>query len=49
MDSRLDGEEDAANDDEPTVKKRRGGEHGRDWACDFEGCAKDFKSVFSSS
>ena len=45
MDGRLDGEE----DDEPAVKKRRGGDHGRDWLCDFEGCTKDFKSVFSSS
>ncbi|KAF9453973.1 hypothetical protein P691DRAFT_718388 [Macrolepiota fuliginosa MF-IS2] len=25
-------------------KKRRGGEWGRDWICDFEGCSKDFKS-----
>lgn len=48
-DGRLDGEEDAVNDDEPAVKKRRGGEHGRDWICDFEGCTKDFKSVFSAS
>lgn len=45
VDGRLDGEE----DDEPAVKKRRGGDHGRDWLCDFEGCTKDFKSVFSSS
>ncbi|KAF9643120.1 hypothetical protein BDM02DRAFT_3157513 [Thelephora ganbajun] len=44
LDGRLDGEEDAANDGEPAVKKRRGGDHGRDWVCDFEGCTKDFKS-----
>lgn len=49
VDGRLDGEEDAADEDEPAVKKRRGGEHGRDWICDFEGCTKDFKSVFYSS
>jgi general transcription factor IIIA len=26
-------------------KRRRGGELGRDWKCDFAGCEKDFKSV----
>jgi len=26
-------------------KRRRGGEIGRDWNCDVEGCTKDFKSV----
>ena len=26
-------------------KKRRGGEIGRDWKCDVDGCIKDFKSV----
>ena len=26
-------------------KRRRGGEVGRDWKCEVEGCAKDFKSV----
>ena len=25
--------------------RRRGGELGRDWKCDVDGCAKDFKSV----
>lgn len=49
VDDRLDGEDDGVNDDEPVVKKRRGGEHGRNWACDFEGCTKDFKSVLASS
>ena len=49
VDDCLDGEQDAVNDDEPAVKKRRGGNHGRDWVCDFEGCTKDFKSVFPLS
>lgn len=30
-------------------KRRRGGELGRDWICDFAGCGKDFKSVCSTS
>jgi general transcription factor IIIA len=29
-----------------TGKRRRGGEIGRDWKCDNEGCTKDFKSVW---
>jgi len=29
---------------EPPRKKRRGGEVGRDWKCDVDGCTKDFKS-----
>ena len=33
--------------DEPPRKKRRGGDVGRDWVCDVEGCGKDFKSVSS--
>lgn len=33
---------------EPPRKKRRGGEIGRDWKCDAEGCTKDFKSVRAS-
>ena len=49
LDGRLDGGEDAASGGEPATKKKRGGDHGRDWACDFEGCTKDFKSVFPSS
>ncbi|KAJ7502882.1 hypothetical protein B0H11DRAFT_1711385 [Mycena galericulata] len=32
------------NDDERPRKRRRGGEVGRDWKCDVDGCAKDFKS-----
>jgi general transcription factor IIIA len=40
----------AAEDDdmdsmEPPLKRRRGGEIGRDWKCDVDGCDKDFKSV----
>ncbi|KAJ6495668.1 transcription factor iiia [Mycena vitilis] len=31
-------------DGEPPRKKRRGGEVGRDWKCEVDGCAKDFKS-----
>ncbi|KAJ7350369.1 hypothetical protein DFH08DRAFT_108230 [Mycena albidolilacea] len=31
-------------DGEPPRKKRRGGELGRDWKCEFDGCTKDFKS-----
>ncbi|KAJ7350372.1 hypothetical protein DFH08DRAFT_108248 [Mycena albidolilacea] len=32
-------------DGEPPRKKRRGGELGRDWKCEFDGCTKDFKSA----
>jgi len=43
------GLDDAASDtdsaaSEPPTKKRRGGEIGRDWLCDVEGCSKAFKS-----
>ncbi|KAF9777877.1 hypothetical protein BJ322DRAFT_1094846 [Thelephora terrestris] len=44
LDSRLGSEEGATNDDEPSMKRKRGGDHGRDWVCDFEGCTRDFKS-----
>ena len=40
-----DGEDDSRGDLAPPPKKRRGGEIGRDWICDMEGCTKDFKSV----
>jgi general transcription factor IIIA len=30
---------------QPPVKRRRGGEIGRDWKCDVDNCDKDFKSV----
>lgn len=32
-------------DDSQPTKKRRGGDWGRDWKCDYGGCSKDFKSV----
>jgi hypothetical protein len=32
-------------DDSQPTKKRRGGDWGRDWKCDHEGCSKEFKSV----
>lgn len=32
-------------DDGPPRKKRRGGDIGRDWKCDYDDCGKDFKSV----
>lgn len=40
-------EEKSADDeaDHQPAKRRRGGDWGRDWICDFEKCAKDFKSV----
>ncbi|KAI0793395.1 hypothetical protein C8Q75DRAFT_559342 [Abortiporus biennis] len=31
-------------DNDRPKKRRRGGEIGRDWACEIEGCDKDFKS-----
>ncbi|KAG6813740.1 hypothetical protein H0H92_007692 [Tricholoma furcatifolium] len=34
---------------QPPRKKRRGGELGRDWKCDMDGCEKDFKSVSTPS
>lgn len=40
------GDADSGNEtDRPPKKKRRGGEQGRDWKCEFVGCDKDFKSV----
>lgn len=33
------------DDDEPPQKKRRGGQVGRDFVCECNGCGKDFKSV----
>jgi general transcription factor IIIA len=38
-------EPDSGNEtDQPPRKKRRGGEHGRDWQCEEAECSKDFKS-----
>ncbi|RDX55997.1 hypothetical protein OH76DRAFT_1427399 [Lentinus brumalis] len=34
----------SGNEDERPRKRRRGGEVGRDWLCEVEGCGKDFKS-----
>ncbi|KAI0670027.1 hypothetical protein C8Q78DRAFT_160837 [Trametes maxima] len=34
----------SGSDNERPRKRRRGGEIGRDWVCEVEGCAKDFKS-----
>ncbi|TFK62256.1 transcription factor iiia [Pluteus cervinus] len=33
-----------SDSEEPPLKRRRGGEIGRDWKCEVEGCGKDFKS-----
>ncbi|KAI0778057.1 hypothetical protein BD413DRAFT_506447 [Trametes elegans] len=33
-----------SDDEERPHKRRRGGEVGRDWACEVPGCGKDFKS-----
>jgi len=43
-----DSEHDNDDIELPANKKRRGGELGRDWKCDVDGCGKDFKSVGSS-
>lgn len=40
-----DTDADGGDEDEPPQKKRRGGEIGRDFVCEVEGCGKDFKSV----
>ena len=37
--------EDAVGEDGRPKKKRRGGEIGRDWACNVDECVKSFKSV----
>lgn len=39
-----DSEQDDEDTELPAKKKRRGGELGRDWKCDVDGCGKDFKS-----
>jgi hypothetical protein len=38
-------EDGSSEEDGPPRKRRRGGEAGRDWKCEVEGCTKDFKSV----
>jgi len=38
-------EDHSSEEDAPPRKRRRGGELGRDWKCEVEGCTKDFKSV----
>ena len=38
-------EDGSSEEDVPPRKRRRGGEVGRDWKCEVEGCTKDFKSV----
>lgn len=38
-------DEDGDGEESRPRKRRRGGEMGRDWKCDVEGCGKDFKSV----
>lgn len=43
-DAEDDGGADEGGDERPR-KRRRGGEIGRDWQCEVEGCTKDFKSV----
>lgn len=43
-----DEEEELESGSERARKRRRGGEVGRDWICDFEGCDKEFKSVNDS-
>jgi general transcription factor IIIA len=39
-----DGDESNATSRAPR-KRRRGGDYGRDWKCEVDGCTKDFKSV----
>ncbi|KAK7057485.1 hypothetical protein R3P38DRAFT_2841252 [Favolaschia claudopus] len=44
VEAELDAAMDVEEDGEPPRKKRRGGEVGRDWKCNVDGCTKDFKS-----
>ncbi|KAA1477311.1 hypothetical protein DENSPDRAFT_875196 [Dentipellis sp. KUC8613] len=37
-------DEASSDEDDPPQKRRRGGELGRDWKCEEDGCEKDFKS-----
>ena len=43
--ARAEAEADEENDCASPRKTRRGGEYGRDWKCETEGCTKAFKSV----
>src|SRR5260221_9701474 len=36
---------DETDGEAPVTKKRRGGEYGRDWKCQTNGCDEDYKSV----
>ncbi|SRR5258708_4812705 len=46
FENELDEHEDGGSEEDgPPRKRRRGGEVGRDWKCEVEGCTKDFKSV----
>lgn len=45
LDEDRDGGEGADEGQARPKKRRRGGEMGRDWNCEVEGCGKDFKSV----
>ena len=38
---------DETDGEAPVTKKRRGGEYGRDWKCQTDGCDKDYKSVIN--
>ncbi|KAJ6558457.1 hypothetical protein DFH09DRAFT_1248073 [Mycena vulgaris] len=43
IDAAIDSDDEDADEERPR-KKRRGGELGRDWKCEVDGCTKDFKS-----
>ena len=45
VEARLELDEDGEDADGRPKKRRRGGEMGRDWKCEVEGCGKEFKSV----
>ncbi|KAF9073499.1 hypothetical protein BDP27DRAFT_1288896 [Rhodocollybia butyracea] len=38
-------DEEAIESEQPLKKRRRGGDYGRDWKCQVDGCTKDFKSA----
>ena len=46
IETRESGEQDSGDEEEHRPRKRRrGGELGRDWRCEEDGCGKEFKSV----